>query len=144
LTISELRAVRDAHIQIQSLTERIARLRSALESCATKPLTRMPKGRSAPRDKLGEDIARLLELEERRRKQIIDLEIRLEAVEKWIDSLPPQQATVVRLYYVNGLTWRQIGRKLNYHPDTCRKIRDAAIRGICESHPFSPASSVVL
>ena len=134
LTIEDLRAVRDMYIQIQSLTERIARLRSALESCTAKPLSRMPKGRSAPRDKLGEDIARLLELEERRRKQIIDLEIRLEAVEKWIDSLPPQQATVVRLYYVNGLTWRQISRKLNYNADYCRQIRNAAIKHL----RFSP------
>lgn len=127
MTIDDLRAVRDAHIQIQSLTERIARLRSALEGCTAKPLSKMPRGRSASRDKLGDDVARLLELEERRRKQIIDLEIRLEDVEKWIEGLPPHQAKVMRLRYVDGLSWRQVAKRAGYSYDRVRHIHSDAM-----------------
>ena len=122
MTTTDLRAVRDTHMQIQSLTERIARLRSALESCTPKPLSRMPKSRAASQDKLGDDVIRLLELEERRRQQIIDLELRLEDVESWIDSLSPQQARVMRLRYVDGLSWRQVARRCHYSCDWVRHM----------------------
>lgn len=144
ITLDDLRAVRYSCLQIKSLEERIARLRSATEGCAAKPLGLFPGGGGRVRDKLGDDVARLLELEGRRRKQIIDLEMKMQEVDSWLDKLPPLQATVVRLYYVEGKTWRQIGRILNYHPDSCRKIRDTVICGIPESHPFSPASNVVI
>lgn len=142
MTLNDLQAVRYALLQIKSLDERIIRLRSTLEGCTAKPLSPLPRGGSAARDKLGDDVAKLLELEERRRKQIIDLELKLEGVEMWIESLPALQATVVRMYYVDGKSWRQIGRILNYHPDTCRKIRDAAIRGVFESHPLERGNMI--
>lgn len=50
MTINDLRAVRDMHNQIRGLEERIARLQSALESCAPKPLSRAPRSRSSPQD----------------------------------------------------------------------------------------------
>jgi RNA polymerase sigma factor (sigma-70 family) len=128
LTLNDLRAVRYAHLQVRSLNERIARLRSALEGCTARPLSPLPQGGTTARDKLGDDVARLLELEERRRKQIIDLEMLLEKVEKWIDELPPQQAQVMRLRYVDGLDWRQVARRASYTSEHCRKINAMACR----------------
>jgi hypothetical protein len=91
MTITDLRAVARYALSDSHLEERIKRLRSALESCTAKPLSRTPRSRSSQKDKLGDDVARLIELEERRKVQIIDLEQRLEGVEVWIDSLPPHR-----------------------------------------------------
>lgn len=128
MTQTDLQAVRYARLQIISLEERIIRLRSALESCTAKPLTLMPGGRPSSRDKLGDDVARLLELEERQRKQIIELEEMVEKIEMHINGLHPLQAAVIRLYYIDGKSWRQISRALNYNADYCRQVRDSALK----------------
>lgn len=128
MTLNDLQAVRYALLQIKSLDERILRLRSTLEGCTAKPLSPLPRGGSAARDKLGDDVAKLLELEERRRKQVIEFEVNAEKIEKCISELPPLQATVIRLYYIDGKPWRQVARILNYNADYCRQLRDAALK----------------
>jgi DNA-directed RNA polymerase specialized sigma24 family protein len=44
-----------------------------------------------------------------------------------INSLLPVDKDIVTLYYVDGLRWRKIARKVNYTVITCIKKRDKAI-----------------
>lgn len=130
MTQKDLRTVRTSHIQIQNLNERIARLRSALESCTAKPLSREPKGGQAQKDKLGDDVARLIELEDQCTRKIIDLEVRMQGVEAWLDTLSPQQARVMRLRYMDGLSWRQVARRCGYGYDSVRKMHYRLLKGL--------------
>ena len=128
MTLNELRAVRDTHIQIENLNERIARLRSALESCTPKPLTKMPKGTLVVQDKLAESVAKLIEMENELEQKKLDLAIRYEAVERWIDTLPPCQAQVIRLRYLDGMSWRQVARETGYSYDRAKHIHSDVLK----------------
>lgn len=46
-----------------------------------------------------------------------------------IDSLDdPIESMVLRLFYVNGYSWREIARELNGHPKTFQNIRKSGVQ----------------
>lgn len=124
MTIQDLQACRDIRGQIESLDERIVRLRSQAERLC-RPLTGLPGGDES--DHLAKYVAKLDELERQRAGQIITLEERLQACDDWIATLPVQQANVMRLRYIRGLPWRQVAERANYCRQHCTKIHKAAI-----------------
>lgn len=42
----------------------------------------------------------------------------------------PIESTVLRLFYVNGMTWSDISRELNGHPKTFQNIRKSGIQNL--------------
>lgn len=126
VTQQDLKACRDIRGQIESIDERIARLRSQAERLS-RPLTGMPGGGSAG-DALAVYAARLDELERQRADRVIALEEQLQVCEDWIDALPGQQAKVMRLRYIVGLSWRQVAKRAHYSVGHCRNIHTAAKR----------------
>ncbi|MEL7609506.1 MAG: hypothetical protein AAGU74_08355 [Bacillota bacterium] len=128
MTLQDLQACRNVRGQIESLDERIARLRSQAERLS-RPLSFAPGGGSAD-DQLAVYAARLDELERQRADQVIALEEQLQVCEDWIGTLPAQQAKVMRLRYVDGLRWRQVARKSGYTVGHCRNIHCAVIKKV--------------
>jgi RNA polymerase sigma factor (sigma-70 family) len=128
LTPQKLRAVRDMRLQIESLNERIARLRSALESCTPKPLTKMPKGTPIVQDRLAESVSKLVEMETELQHKLIDLTVLHEEVERWLDELPPTQALIIRLYYIEGLSLRKAAREAGYSYDRAKHIHSNVLK----------------
>ncbi|HMM31627.1 MAG TPA: ECF-type sigma factor [Clostridia bacterium] len=125
MTLETLKSCRTIRGEIESLTERIARLRSQAERL-TRPLSLAPGG-GEQRDELAEYAARLDALERDRAGKVIALEERLQEVDCWLSTLPAQQARVMRLRYVDGLrTWGDVAKKANYSVGHCRKIHAVA------------------
>jgi RNA polymerase sigma factor (sigma-70 family) len=125
LTIKDLQACGDIRSQIESLDERIARLRSQAERLS-RPLTGLP-GIDAG-DFLAEYAAKLDELELERVGQVITLEEQLQTCEDWIATLPTRQAKVMRLRYIDGLPWKQVAQEAHYGIRHCSRIHTAAIK----------------
>lgn len=125
MTIQDLQACKHIRDQIDSLDERIVRLRSQAERLS-RPLTGLPGG--AAGDHLAEYAAKLDELERQRAGQVIALEEQLQACDDWIVTLPAQQAKVMRLRYVDGLKWRQVAKRARYTMNHCMKIAAVARR----------------
>ena len=92
MTIQYLQACQEIRNRIDSLDERIARLRSQAERLS-RPLTGLPGGEAS--DHLAECAAKLDELERQRTAQIIALDEQLQTCEDWIETLPTQQAKVI-------------------------------------------------
>ena len=44
-----------------------------------------------------------------------------------IGSLLPKEKEVVILFYVQGMKWEDVGRRLSYVPDHCKRLRTRAI-----------------
>ena len=44
-----------------------------------------------------------------------------------IESLLPKEKEIVRLFYVQGLKWEDVGRKVCYDPDHCKRLRSRSI-----------------
>ncbi len=133
MTIQDLQACRDIRSQIDSLDERITRLRSQAERLS-RPLTGMSGGEAG--DYLAEYAAKLGELERQRVAQIIALEEQLQTCEDWIASLPGQQAKVMRFRYVQGLPWKQVAENARYSMNHCKKIGAAAKRELMPNDTF--------
>lgn len=127
MTIRDLQTCRNIRGQIDSLDERITRLRSQAERLS-RPLTGLPGGEAS--DQLAEYAAKLDDLERQRTAQIIALDEQLQTCEDWIETLPTQQARVIRLRYVQGLPWKLVAEKAKYSMNHCKKIGAAAKRKV--------------
>lgn len=115
MELSDLKQYRRRRQQVDTLQERIARLRAALEGTTARPTYEaIEGGGSGQTDKMAAQVARLLQLEEELRARVIDLETALQEVEAWLDRLPPDEARVMSLRYVEGLTWSQVEREAGY------------------------------
>lgn len=125
-TIQELKQSRGRQAKIKRLDEEIEQLKSAMES-TTQALSLAPGG-GAVKDKLAEQMAEYMELIARRNEERIRAESLVEAVEEFIASLPEQQAKVIRLRYVDELSWTQVAEKANYTRRHCTRINEAVLR----------------
>lgn len=137
MTCDDLRKIRRMHEQMESLDERILRLRAAMEPGA-QHLSKMPHG-TAERDKMAGYMARLDELENQRLLDVINLEEEVERAEVVIRMLPDLQQRVVRNYYVRGaITWRAVGKTLNYSERHCKRIGAYALENLEKMSSYVP------
>jgi DNA-directed RNA polymerase specialized sigma subunit len=125
MTCDDLKRLLTMHRQLESLDERILRLRAAMEPGA-QHLSKMPHG-TAERDKMAAFMAKLDELESQRVYDVVALEERAERACKAITILPEQQQTIIRLRYIEGLCWRDVSRQTRYCRRQCTYIHANAM-----------------
>lgn len=125
MTIDDLKNVRRQKQRVESLQERIERLRSRAEY-TQQQLGEC--GRSDPmRDRLAEYVAQLDELEQELTGEMIVLEKQVQIVSKKILSLTGIQEMIIRSRFIEGFTWGIIARKTNYSIRQCRRLYDKAL-----------------
>ena len=118
-------------LRVEALQERIERLRSRAEY-TQQQLGEC--GRSDPtRDRLAEYVAELDELERQLTDEMIALEKQLVVLDAELAKLPENQEKVLRLRYLDGLKWKEIGTKLNYNVDHCKRIGQNCIITVTNS-----------
>lgn len=121
MTIDDLKNVRRQKLRVEDLQERIERLRSRAEY-NQRQLGEC--GRSDPtRDRLAEYAAELDELERELTGEMIALEKQLVVVDAELAKLPENQEKVLRLRYVEGMSWRRIAEKTGYCERQCKRLR---------------------
>ena len=120
ITIDDLKNVRRQKLRVESLHERIERLRSRAEYTQQQL---GDCGRSAPtRDQLAEYVAELDELERQLTGEMIALEKQLVVVDAELAKLPENQEKVLRLRYVEGHKWETISNTMSYSIKQCLRI----------------------
>lgn len=124
--------------EIRSIRERIERLRSDRERM-TQTITGMPGGgKGSEQNRIEATTAKLLELEEELAERLVKREGEVYEVERWIETLRPQQwRAVIRLRYVEGIPWRQIERRTNYSKEGIMKINRCVRKRVHQSTPKS-------
>ena len=125
MTVEQLRECWWRRSKIKSLQDRIERINEQITSAAAKPLTHAPRS-GGNRDAIGEAVAKMQELRADLLRELVALEEHLRTVERWLDTLPPNKAAVLRLRYVDGYSWRRVARETNYSADHCRRINSEA------------------
>jgi hypothetical protein len=113
LTIEQLENCRAAKGEIESLRERIERIKSDRERM-TQTITGMPSGKNNGQSRLEELTVKLMELEEQLVDRTQQRETEIREVEAWIETLKPYQRNVIRLRYIDGKTWRQVQKLTHY------------------------------
>ena len=120
ITIDDLKNVRRQKLRVESLQERIERLRSRAEY-SQQQLGEC--GRSDPmRDRLAENVAELDELERQLTGEMIALEKKLVIVDAELAKLPENQEKVLRLRFIYGLRWRKIAEETGYCDRQCKRF----------------------
>ncbi len=122
----DLQTLRDRHNRIENLKERIERLRSAMELGARQ--LRVAPARNAARSKLEEDMIKLDELERELVGEVAAFEQEIRKAEQLLEGLPVREQLIIRLRYVDGLSWRRVARKAHYSEQHCRRIHKAALK----------------
>ena len=59
--------------------------------------------------------------------ELKQLKTLLAKIDTAIESLLPKEKEIVKLFYVQGMKWEDVGRKLSYEQGHCKRIRDRAI-----------------
>ena len=120
MTIDDLKNVRRQKLRVEALQERIERLRSRAEY-TQQQLGEC--GRSDPtRDRLAEYVAELDGLERELTGEVIALEKQLVSVDAELVKLPDNQEKVLRLRYIEGMSWRKVAEKLKYCERQCIRL----------------------
>jgi len=120
MTIEDLKNVRRQKLRVEALQERIERLRSRAEY-TQRQLGEC--GRSDPtRDRLAEYVAELDAMERELTGELISLEKKLFVVDAELAKLPENQEKVLRLRYMDGLSWRKVAVKTKYCERQCVRL----------------------
>lgn len=131
MTKERLRAYRKLCREERQISRRIQSMEAALYAPRVQHLTGMPSGGAVGRGV--EDLAeRHMELLDHYRALLSNVEREQLAIEQAIGSLDTTQRQVLRLHYIDGLTWEQVAAKTNYslrqihniHGDALLKLRD--------------------
>lgn len=72
-----------------------------------------------------DDYKRLKNLYQSKLSEIIDARIRIENA---INTLEPTERRLMRLHYVFGLTWEEVGRRMYYERSQVYRIRRSALK----------------
>lgn len=112
--------IRNIRSKIESLEERMTRLQSAMEIGAQQ-LKDTP-GCKRTHDKLANDMAKMDELRREHAEAVLGLERDFIIVESEIENLPAREQMIMRLRYIDGLSWYDISEKTNYSISHCKNI----------------------
>ena len=122
MTIDDLKNVRRQKLRVESLQERIERLRSRAEFTQQQL---GDCGHSDPtRDRLAEYVAELDELERQLTGEMIALEKQLVIVDAELAKLPENQEKVLRLRYVERVSWKKVASQIGYSERQCIRLID--------------------
>lgn len=133
MTAEQLRACWWQRSRIESIKGRIRRIEEQITSVSAKPMSHAPAG-GGSRDTVGDAAVRLVELKDRLMEEVLRLEDQLREVEQWLDTLPPNQAAILRARYVDGMSWRTVARKLHYSEGHCRNVNNEIVAMLGNSH----------
>jgi len=114
MTKERLIEYRSNKAEIQELKYKLAHLGEGDSLIGNDVILDYTKGYPRPQSVVGRDDKRQQALQERWTKRSVKLETECMAVESWIEAIPDSVARrIFRMYYEDGLTQRQIARKLH-------------------------------
>lgn len=88
-----------------------------LEAKATQitiQLSKEPKGTNSVVDKLGETVSKIVDLQNEINDQLKIYYKKVRYIEKAIEKLPPREALLIRLRYLDQKRWEEICVEMNY------------------------------
>ena len=113
MTIEQLENCRSAKGEIESLRDRMERIKSDRERM-TQAITGMPQSKGQEKSRIEELTVKLMELEEQLVDRIQQRETEIREVETWIETLKPYYRIVIRNFYIDGQPVPMIARKAGY------------------------------
>lgn len=126
MTPERLRQYRALCDDLRSVRESIAEIEGRIYAPSGSRVDGSPRGRGGGSmvERSAVDFSDRLD---RLRNLAHSIERELEAIDHAINSLPPIERHIIRLHYVDGLSWEMIAEKKNYSARHVRRMHKAAI-----------------
>lgn len=129
MTKEKLRSYRAIRKERDLLNEKIKELETELYDPRAQRIDGMPRSgsnndstrREAQIDRKDELLALYREKERELTRAILE-------IEEIIDLLQPRERTLLRLYYIDGLTWEQVACEMNYSWRQVHRIHGEALK----------------
>lgn len=122
-----IQTIRAQRMRADYLRERIACIRADIER--TTAVLRNGGG-GTPSDKMSAAVAKLVDLQQKYVAEVAEIENSLQRAESALCALPEQQALIMRLRYVEGLSWANVARRAGLTCRYCLKIHEKAISNL--------------
>lgn len=135
MTKEQLKAYRDMKKEKDDLEQRIEALNAQLYGMRAQRLDGMPRGGSG--ENYGTEI--LIQTKDNLlallRGKKLTLGAQLVKIERAIEKLEPRERHLVRLHYIDGLTWEQVAVEMDYswrqvhriHGDALAKLKEEEV-----------------
>lgn len=98
---------------INRLEEKLLELENKATQITTQ-LSKEPKGTNSVEDKLGEIVSKIVDLQNEINDQLKIYYKKVRYIEKAIEKLPPREALLIRLRYLDQKRWEEICVEMNY------------------------------
>lgn len=112
MDLTELQSLRSKVLIYKHILDRVDELRDKLE-WMTARYGPEPRGGGGG-DKMSGMVAQMEDLKDSTCKQLIEIEKKRYEAEQAIAILPAQQATVMYLRYIEGMSWAQVAQETHY------------------------------
>lgn len=127
MTKDQLKAYRSIDLERRRLLLMIEELEATMTNPRSQQLDGMPRAGSAPGSVLENLIIKRADLVEKYREKVLELTEATEKIEKAIEGLEPRERTLIRLHYIQGLTWEEVCVAMNYSWRQIHRIHGAAL-----------------
>ena len=105
-----LRRARSVDRRVDEAQERVKRLRARLESGRMSSVTGMPRGGGSDWTETADRLIELEQVVNQRTRELVRW--KLAAIDAIRAVEEPREAEVLELYYIDGLTWEQVAKRL--------------------------------
>lgn len=125
MEITDLKSLRSDVLTYQHIFDRVDALRENLERITAQYGDEPHGGGSG--DKMSGMVAQIVDLLNSLSGRLIAIEKKRYSAEQEIAQLPAQQATVMYLRYIEGMSWEKIAHETHYNRQHLMKIHRAAL-----------------
>lgn len=128
MTKQELKECRESRREIRQLLDEMEAIEAEVTSPKIPKLSGMPPSEPATSDRMAENVAKWVDLQQEYRDKLsrcFDLRM---AVEKAMDVLTPTERQVIRAYYIQGMTWEEVCVAVNYSWKQTHRIHSSALQ----------------
>ena len=127
MTKSQLRRYRDLKKELKCLETLISKINEEIYSPQSVELNGMPRGSPGTGNGIDGKIDKKAELLSLYNEKKARLAAELLKIEQAIDTLDPRERTVLRMYYIEGLRWENIGERTYFSWSTIHRIHSNAL-----------------
>lgn len=127
MTKEQLRAYRTIKLERDKLAEMLAEFEATMYAPATQKLSSQPRGGSGVSDPTASTAVRHKNLLTQYRQKVDELTDAMLAIEKAIEPLRSTERTLIRLYYMQGLTWEEVCVSMSYSWSQIHRIHRKAL-----------------
>lgn len=133
MTKDDLKKYTETKREIEIIEDKLEYLKEKKTSINSMIITDMPKGTFSDNDRFGQllvQIEELTELYKKKMQNLLNEQIKIENVINELDD--PLQRNIMRLRYLQGLSWEKICVEINYRWRQTHKYHSEALKKICD------------